>query len=278
MDVKKITDALVEFEKLNRIRIIYAVEHGSHRWGLASPKSDNDIGFIYVNPLDWYLRIGEHRDKQLESERDNFKFEIPGVGDFQGWDLRKTMNALHKGDPMLSEWLHAPESYLISPWYVSELKELFTQNFSELKYFQRSLSTAKKNFIEYVQNCDRLDDPEGYAVKKWMHTLRPLLSALYIEKFQRFPPAFFTALVHDLELPYGLDNHIRLLIDAKVRGVTDDVLTVRFSTLYDWMEGQITRLGKPPTVELSQPLVDITTYDAYFARTVKKINADYFEG
>lgn len=272
-----IVSELMRLEVDRNIRILYAVEHGSRRWGLNGPKSDNDIGFIYVNPLDWYLKIGDHRDKSLDSERDNIKIEIAGVGDFQGWDLKKTLNALHKGDPMLSEWLHAPEAYVEDPRSVIPLKTLFYQFWSPLKYYHRNVSTAKKNFEQYVRCDHHPDTAEGYVVKKWLHTLRPLLNALWMERTDGFPPADFTVLLHHLHLPYGLTNHIQLLVDAKQRGESDDVLTQLHTTLFQWMESEISRLSSTFPSRMKQEPIDITLLDAYFARTVKRVNYDNFE-
>lgn len=278
-------DTLRAFESERRIRIIYAVEHGSKRWNLEGPNSDNDVGFIYVNPLSWYLKIGDHRDKQLESERDNIKVTVPGVGDFQGWDLRKTLNAMHKGDPMLSEWLHAPEAYLEEPRFTAELYDLFAHCWSPLKYYYRNVSTAKRNFEAYVRKDHHPDTKGSDIVKKWLHTLRPLLNALWIKQTCSvvlgdgiFPPADFTGLLYDLRLPTGIDNHIRLLVAAKRRGVGDETLTLPRTTLYEWMGSEIERLSSTAMPNVTQQPIDITRLDAYFARVATTVNRDFFEG
>ncbi|BET98363.1 hypothetical protein TCT1_32840 [Xenorhabdus sp. TCT-1] len=51
-------------EKSYGVRILYACESGSCGWGFASPDSDYDVRFIYVHPVDWYLKVEAGRDEQ----------------------------------------------------------------------------------------------------------------------------------------------------------------------------------------------------------------------
>ncbi|WP_020504474.1 nucleotidyltransferase domain-containing protein [Lamprocystis purpurea] len=44
------------------VRVLFACESGSRGWGFASPDSDYDVRFLYVHPLDWYLRVSPQRD------------------------------------------------------------------------------------------------------------------------------------------------------------------------------------------------------------------------
>ena len=61
MDEKEITQSIKEklsqIEARENIRIIYACESGSRAWGFASPDSDYDVRFIFVRPVQDYLRV-----------------------------------------------------------------------------------------------------------------------------------------------------------------------------------------------------------------------------
>ena len=64
---QSIKERLSQIEKRENIRIIYACESGSRAWGFASPDSDYDVRFVFVRPVQDYLRVGnfpvlkEHR-------------------------------------------------------------------------------------------------------------------------------------------------------------------------------------------------------------------------
>ena len=57
-----IPDKLKEIEARENIWVIHCVESGSRAWGFASPDSDYDVRFIYVRPLEYYLRLDKTRD------------------------------------------------------------------------------------------------------------------------------------------------------------------------------------------------------------------------
>ena len=48
---------LREIEAREHVRILHCVESGSRAWGFASPDSDYDVRFVYVRPLEHYLRL-----------------------------------------------------------------------------------------------------------------------------------------------------------------------------------------------------------------------------
>ena len=54
---KIIAEKLCEIEVREQVRILYAVESGSRAWGVASPDSDYDVRFVYLRPLDGYLKL-----------------------------------------------------------------------------------------------------------------------------------------------------------------------------------------------------------------------------
>lgn len=90
-------------ERANDVRVLYACESGSRGWGFASPDSDYDVRFLYVHPLDWYLRV--------EPQRDVIEKPISDELDVSGWELRKALQLLHRSNPTLLEWLNSPVVY-----------------------------------------------------------------------------------------------------------------------------------------------------------------------
>lgn len=98
-----ILEELEKIEKAHGVRILHAVESGSRAWGFASPDSDYDVRFIYVHPLEDYIRIDEPRDV-IEWKND-------GLLDINGWDLKKTMGQFARGNATLFEWSGSPAVY-----------------------------------------------------------------------------------------------------------------------------------------------------------------------
>ena len=54
---QSIKERLSQIEKRENIRIIYACESGSRARGFASPDSDYDVRFVFVRPVQDYLRV-----------------------------------------------------------------------------------------------------------------------------------------------------------------------------------------------------------------------------
>ena len=86
---------LSAIEAEHGVRVLYACESGSRGWGFASPDSDYDVRFIYVHPLPWYLRVS--------AQRDVIEVPISDELDINGWELRKALSLLKKGNATLIE-------------------------------------------------------------------------------------------------------------------------------------------------------------------------------
>ena len=67
---------LERMERAEDVRVLLAVESGSRAWGFASPDSDFDVRFVYVRPVEHYLR--------LEPARDVLEWRIDEVLDVDG--------------------------------------------------------------------------------------------------------------------------------------------------------------------------------------------------
>jgi predicted nucleotidyltransferase len=93
---EEIIKRLGNIEEEENVKIFYVCESGSRAWGFPSADSDYDVRFIYLNPRDWYLSV------DLEQKRDIIERPIKDMLDLSGWDLRKALKLLRKGNPPLS--------------------------------------------------------------------------------------------------------------------------------------------------------------------------------
>lgn len=107
---------LRRLEASHGIRILYACEAGSRSWGFPSPSSDYDIRFIYVRPLKNYLK--------LTPPADTITLDQDGVWDISGWDLKKCLMLLKKGNVSIVQSLYSQIVYRNHPLFLAEMRKL----------------------------------------------------------------------------------------------------------------------------------------------------------
>lgn len=170
---------LQEIETRENIRILHCMESGSRAWGFASPDSDYDVRFIYVRPLDYYLR--------LDKTRDVIEWQLDETLDINGWDLQKALRLLHNSNPTLFEWNNSPIVYKTTPQW-AEISAIIGNFFQKKAGLYHYLSTAKTNYREYLKG-------EQVRLKKYFYALRPILACRWILEKQTPPPMLFTDLM-----------------------------------------------------------------------------------
>ena len=116
---------LKEIERRYDVKVLYACESGSRGWGFASPDSDYDVRFLYVHPLEWYLRV--------ESPRDVIELPIDDELDVSGWEWRKALGLLKGANPTLIEWLDSPVIYQQDEETITAFKAMVPMWFSPLR-------------------------------------------------------------------------------------------------------------------------------------------------
>ncbi len=200
MYVKQIIiNKLSEIEKTQNVRIIHAVESGSRAWGLASPDSDYDVRFIYIRPLEYYLR--------LDKTRDVIEYQLDETLDINGWDLQKALRLLYKSNPTLFEWNNSPVIYKTTPEW-QKVKDIINNYFTSKHGVYHYLSTAKSNYREYLKT-------DTVKLKKYFYVLRPVLACKWIMDKNSPPPMLFSELC-DSELEPSMKPIVDKLVEIKV--------------------------------------------------------------
>lgn len=240
---------LAAVERDYGVRVLYACESGSRGWGFASPDSDYDVRFIYVRPLRDYLRVFDLRDV-IE--------EVPGpVFDVNGWDLRKAMQLLAKGNATLVEWLSSPVVYRADEKFIASLRAALPAVYRPDRGFHHYLHMARGNYREYLRG-------DEVRAKKYLYVLRPILAAQWSVLKTGAPPMAFEAMVSALIEDKAVLADIAELLHEK-RHVPEQQLMPRKPALNTFIEKSLATLESqaPP---MQKP--DVSLLDRIFADTV----------
>jgi predicted nucleotidyltransferase len=218
-----ILQELSKIEKAHHVRILYAVESGSRAWGFASPDSDYDVRFIYVRPITEYIR--------LDTPRDVIEWQLDEVLDINGWDIRKALWQLFKGNAVLHEWLNSPIIYKEAAEWAA-IKAVSRDYFSEKAALYHYYGLARNTEKEHLGG-------ENVRYKKYFYALRPLLAARYIAEKHIAPPVLFSEL---LKMP--LAEPLRLAINdllEKKKVTTESEFNPQIPVIIDFIRAELER-------------------------------------
>ncbi len=225
---EQVMDHLRAIEAQHQVTVLFACESGSRGWGFASPDSDYDVRFIYVNRLPWYLTVSPGRDV--------IELPISGDLDINGWDLRKALGLLRESNPTLLEWLRSPIVYREESEVMARFRALAEQGFSNAKGWHHYASMAKKNFREHLQ-------ADEVRYKKYLYVLRPLLAARWIRSQPGVPPMRFAELAQHTLDPVGdvaLIAEINALLEVKMRA-GEAATSPRWPGIHAFIEAELAR-------------------------------------
>jgi len=252
----QIMQALRDIEARHDVTVLFACESGSRGWGFASPDSDYDVRFIYVNRLPWYLTVTPRRDV--------IELPISGELDVNGWDLRKALGLMRESNPTLLEWLRSPVVYRDDAAAMPRFRALSEAVFSNARGWHHYASIAKKNFREHLH-------ADEVRYKKYLYVLRPLLAARWIRTQAGVPPMRFAELaqrtldaVHDA----ALIEEINALLAVKMRA-GEAATSPRWPGIHAFIEAELAAHAAEPVTPL--PQAENAGLDAFLCETVLRI-------
>jgi predicted nucleotidyltransferase len=255
----QIMEELAAIEARHEVTVLFACESGSRGWGFASPDSDYDVRFIYVNRLPWYLTVTPRRDV--------IELPISGELDINGWDLRKALGLMRESNPTLLEWLRSPIVYREDAQAMPRFRALSEAVFSNARGWHHYASMAKKNFREHLQ-------AETVRYKKYLYVLRPLLAARWI----RMRPMRFADLAqHTLNAvrDAALIDEINALLEVKMRA-GEAATSPRWPGIHAFIEAELAAHAAEPVTAL--PPADASGLDAFLSDTVLRFGGGDAKG
>ena len=175
-------------EAQHKVRIVWAVESGSRAWGFASPDSDYDCRFLYLRPAADYLSPWPQRDV-IETPLD-------AVLDVGGWDLRKALQLLVKGNATVLEWLRSPIAYDVDPLFRDTLLALADEVVDRDALRRHHLHVGRGQ-------REALGDGRDVPLKRVFYALRPAVTLRWLREHpdRAVPPMDLPTLLAEVEVP-----------------------------------------------------------------------------
>ena len=158
---------LRRLEASHGIRILYACEAGSRSWGFPSPSSDYDIRFIYVRPLKNYLK--------LTPPADTITLDQDGVWDISGWDLKKCLMLLKKGNVSIVQSLYSQIVYRNHPLFLAEMRKLLDYGAPLPRLYWAYRSMAQSHVSHFLLGHETI------AYKRFLYIVQGLLAMRWVE-------------------------------------------------------------------------------------------------
>ena len=201
--VAAIDARLEEICTRHQVSIPLAIESGSRAWGFPSPDSDYDCRFVFVRSVDQHLTPWPRRDV-IETPLD-------GDLDVSGWDLRKAIKLLLKGNAVIIEWLKSPIAYRGEAWF----REAFL-DFAD-RFADRELIARHYLHLGERQRRVHFGDRTLVPQKKLFYALRPAAALRWFRLYpdSKIAPMHFPTLMAECRPPDDVAELTSALISRK---------------------------------------------------------------
>jgi len=206
MDDKKVALIDATLDRIvdeHRVFLPLVIESGSRAWGFASLDSDYDCRFVFVR------RAIDHITPWVA--RDVIELPLEGDLDVNGWDLRKALQLLLKGNAVIIEWLCSPVVYRGQAW--------FRDGFLEFARHAANRQAIARHYLHLGENQRRVYFGDGSCVpqKKIFYALRPAAALRWLRMHpnETVAPMHFPTLMAECDPPSELREEIVDLMNRK---------------------------------------------------------------
>ncbi len=251
MNDATILEALHTLAEEAGVTVLHAIESGSRAWGFASPDSDYDVRFLYVHPLEWYLRIAPGRD--------TVKRMLPGDLDVSGWELQKALRLFAGSNVSLFEHLGSPITYQ-DEGLGRELAGLVPDFFNPIHAGYHYLTLARKIHEKHLATGTG-------SIKKLFYVLRPLMALRWIDQRRTMPPTSFHEVLAGMELQPHEQDWIAEWLRSKRDALEGDSLVLE-PAAREWLEGELERGVRSAAALPSRGHVDPAPLNALLRRWI----------
>lgn len=240
---------LGKIESEENVTILFALESGSRAWGFPSPDSDNDVRFFYVRPVSQYLGLKEPRDV--------IERPIDGLWDLNGWDLKKALGLLVKGNATVTEWLSSPLIYREHGPMPYKLRDLIKRHASPASSARHYFGLARQCYNGEISNRPTAAQNAQNAIdgiqikgltqvnlKKYLYAIRACVCIAWIKRYNEVPPMTLPHLMGFDVIPDDARTEIDALLKRKATmgefGNGDRILALDtfIESQLEWVKGQ----------------------------------------
>lgn len=172
----------------------------------------------------------------LEEKRDVIEYDIIDEIDINGWDVRKALRLFWKLNSALVEWLQSPIVYVDDNHFAPQARNLLDSIYSVEKGIYHYRSMAKTNYRGYLKSS-------LVPIKKYFYVLRPLLSIMWLEKYNQPAPIVFDQLRGLVSENQELDEEISKLLQRKKISKEKEIAPA-IPVLNRFIENELNRLEK----------------------------------
>lgn len=218
---------LEKFEKIHKVKILFASETGSRAWEYKSPNSDYDIRFIYIRDPNWYAQYT--RDKK---PRDTLEIEDYYIDNYDnpfdavGWDLEKCCLSLAldketkfnkffqlRSNAPLLERINSPMIYRNTDGFLERFKKLYKV------YQELALPSVLYHYNRMAENHFKWCREEKVNLKKLFYAIRSTMAGNWIRKKQTLPPMSLLDM-----LPKALESDEK---ESKIRSEIEALIALK---------------------------------------------------
>lgn len=193
------------------VTIVFAVESGSRAWGFPSPDSDNDVRFVYHRPLADYLG--------LDAQPDTISAGIDGDWDVEGWDVKKAIALLVKGNATITEWLNSPLIYRETGPVPVRLRDLIKRHATPASaarhYMGLSRTCYQKDIVGSPRKTAFGDEEIQVNRKKYLYALRGAMAIAWVRRYNEVPPMTMPQLLSHDVVPFEMREAIDTILAQK---------------------------------------------------------------
>ena len=189
-----------------------AIESGSRAWGFPSPDSDYDCRFIFTRPAATTFSI--------VARRDVIEREVTPVFDLGGWELRKALVLMLRGNAVVIEWLTSPVTYRGRADFRDEFLALaarVSQREQVMRHYARLAFAMRHRLLDAGRSGP--DHAKAFPLKKLFYVLRPIAAWRWLADRPDaiVAPMHFPTLIAETDLPADLRATIDGMLAAKAR-------------------------------------------------------------